>query len=225
MLTIGSTWLGGWTWLSWHSRRFRDFLSNDPPDLVIEHRPSPGEPRYHRTDSTDRIVVEGTSHPRILDVMLTELLPGLLAPSLVVHAALLGDGERSFLCCGHSGAGKSTLAALLPEWSLCDELAAVRLTGSGFHGVSLPYWTSRPGSAPLAGVFILEHAPAHRRSRLEPADAVRELRHHVCWPTEEAEALAGSFRTLTRLTETVPVYRLAFRRDPGVWNLITEPPA
>jgi len=165
-------------------------------------------------------------HPRFLDVMLTEMLPTILAPSLVFHGALLSDGTSTYLCCGHSGAGKSTLATLLRGRALCDELALVRrCSARGFEGASLPYWDARPGSAPLAGVFVLEHAPLHRRRRLESGAALRELRQHLCWPTERPDLLAQAFTNLARLVQEVPVWRLGFRRDAGVWELITEPAA
>jgi len=158
-----------------------------------------------------------------VDGLIRTILPELASPSLMVHGSLLTDGRVSYLCCGRSGSGKSTLAAMLPAQALCDELTMVRPSEPQFHGVSLPYWKARPGSAPLAGIFVLEHAREHRRSRLMPTDAMRELRQHVYWPTHEPDALARAFRTLTGLVGEVPVWRLGFRKDPAVWDLITEP--
>ncbi len=208
-------------WLSQRQERFAAFLSQYPPELVIEHRPSSRQPRWYRNDTN--VVAEGTIEARDFDFILTDILPGLLTPDIVVHGALLADADHTYLCCGPSGAGKSTLAALLPERALCDELAVVRTTPTDFVGVSLPYWVARPGAAPLAGVFVLEHALHHRRVQLSPTEAVRELRRHVCWPTEQPEAVGQVFDTLTRLVEAIPVYRLGFRPDPSVWDLITAP--
>ena len=210
-------------WLAWNKNRFSAFLSEEEASILVTHRPDAGEAAFSTSPSQQRITLKGACHPRFLDTVLIEVLPALLEPSLVVHGTLLRDGSRAYLCCGQSGAGKSTLAAMLPEHALCDELAAIRPTDGGFEGVSLPYWVARPGSAPLASVFILEHATSHRRTRIAPGEAIRELRRHICWPTENANAMTATFTTLTRLVQEVPVYRLGFRKDPGVWDVITEP--
>ncbi len=207
-----------------HAReRFGAFLTSARPTVRIEHRPNTSGPPVVHESSGTLFFLQGSACWEHLDALLSTLVPEHVAPSLVAHGTLLTDGERSYLCCGCSGAGKTTLASLLPDQALCDELAVVRTTPHGFEGVSLPYWVSRPGSAPLAGVFVLEHAPVHRRRRLGASEGIRELRRHLCWPTEKPEALAQAFATLTRLVQEVPVWRLGFRKDPGVWDLITEP--
>ncbi|NOZ93871.1 MAG: hypothetical protein GXP47_03890 [Acidobacteria bacterium] len=205
--------------------RFGAFLTTAPPAVLVEHRPGIDGPPVTSSPSGTAFFLHGSARWEHLDALLSTLVPERVAPSLVAHGALLADEGRTFLCCGRSGAGKSTLAQLLPERALCDELALVRPTGDGFHGVSLPYWAARPGSAPLAGVFVLEHAPEHLRTRIPAAGALRELRRHVCWPTEHLDAMGQVFETLTRLVQEVPVWRLSFARDPLVWDLIRKPVA
>ena len=209
-------------WLAALRERFQGFLTEEPPDLVLRHRPDgPGPPVEHLPSNAEVRLNAGAR---------TELVPCTadfafkfrINSALVAHGALLTDGARGFLCCGPSGAGKSTLAALLPERALCDELALVRAAAGGFEGVSLPYWTARPGCAPLAGVFLLELAPEHRRWPLAPVAAARALRAHIYWPTRQPAALRGAFAALAGLTAAVPVWRLGFARDPGVWRTIVE---
>ncbi len=175
--------------------------------------------------TTLRIPVERGVDSGYVDGLIRTRLPELVVPSLVAHGALLTDGERTYLCCGPSGSGKTTLAAMLRDRALCDELALLRPTADGFQGVSLPFWSARPGGGPLAGVFVLEHAPEHRRRRLLPGDAVRELRRHVYWPTGSTAAMATALGTLATLAGSTPVWRLGFRRDSDVWNVIREPAA
>jgi hypothetical protein len=170
--------------------------------------------------SGNEIQLNAGARTEIVDGVLRTRLPELAAPALVAHATLLTDGARGFLCCGPSGAGKSTLAALLPEHALCDELALVQAVGNSFEGISLPYRIARPGSVPLAGIFLLEHAPEHWRRRLAPAAAARELRSNVYWPTHQRAALRGCFATLVDLVASVPVWRLGFARDANVWHTI-----
>ncbi|NOZ79556.1 MAG: hypothetical protein GXP48_10340 [Acidobacteria bacterium] len=205
-------------------RRFEGFgSSSSGPDAILVYRPGEAGPAVE-WDGTGRVVTLRTAATLDhVDSILRNLLPQFLAPAIVAHAALLTDANRGYLCCGVSGSGKSTLAALCGDRALCDELALVRASTRGFEGVSLPYWRARPGHAPLAGVFVLEHGPENVRTRLGAPSAVRELRRHFYWPVEQASAFADAFETLSALASSVPVWRLAFRPDPSVWDLITAP--
>jgi len=212
-------------WLAAVRERYQGFLTGAPPHLVIHHHPGRPGPPVETDPSNAEVRLNGGAVPESVDGVLRTQLPELAAPALVAHGALLTDGARGFLCCGPPGAGKSTLAALLPERALCDELALVRAVGGAFEGVSLPYWVARPGRVPLADIFLLEHAPEHRRQRLAPTAAARALRSNICWPTHEPAALNRTFATMAELVGAVPVWRLEFTKDPGVWQTITEEPA
>jgi hypothetical protein len=212
-------------WLAALRERYQGFLTEAPPHLVFHHEPGRAGPPVETLPSNAEVRLNAGAVPESVDSVLRTRLPELAAPALVSHCALLTDGTRGFLCCGPPGAGKSTLAALLPERALCDELALVQAVGGGFEGISLPYWVARPGRVPLAGVFLLEHAPEHRRQRLAPVAAARALRSNICWPTHEPAALSRTFATMAELVGAVPVWRLEFAKDPGVWRTIAEEPA
>ena len=205
-------------WSRHIERRYGAFVTAAAPDVRIIHDPAatPAPVSY----GAEGVVLGGAATGEHLDALLTTLLPERLAPALLVHGTLLTDGRVTYLCCGVSGAGKSTLAALLPERALCDELTVVRPAGGGFEAVALPFWRSRPGSGPLAAILVLEHAPEHRRTALAPAEAARELRRHICWPTDDPASLERCFSTLAGVAARVPVARLGFRPDPSVWKVI-----
>ncbi len=204
--------------------RYGPFLTEaSSAGLVITQDPGADSPPPTDAAAETAVLGAGADAARV-DGLVRSRLPELAAPALVVHGTLLAHGGCTFLCCGVSGAGKSTLAAMLGERALCDELALVRPAAGGFEGVALPYWEARPGAGPLAGVFVLEQAPAHRRHRLDPRRTVRELRRHVCWPTEDPAAMEQALGTLTALAAAVPTWRLEFARDPGVWDVIREAP-
>ena len=210
------------SWIAALKQRFEGFITEAPPDLILRHRPGHKGPDVEYLPSGIEVRINGGAGTESVDGIFRTRLPELAAPALVAHGALLTDGARGFLCCGPSGAGKSTIAALLHERALCDELALVRSADCGFESISLPYWIARPGCVPLAGIFLLEHAPEHHRQRLAPAAAIRSLKSNICWPTNCPVALSTAFSNLTGIVASIPVWRLGFARDPGVWQMIAE---
>jgi hypothetical protein len=204
--------------------RFRGFLTTRQPHLVVRHRPDRAGPPVEYLPSGREFELNAEARTELIDGVLRTELPELAAPGLVVHGALLSDGERGYLCCGPSGAGKSTLAALFPEHALCDELALARKAGDSFDGISLPYQVARPGRVPLAGVFFIEHAQDHWRQRLRPSAAAREMSASICWPTRRSQSLRNAFTSLADLVNAVPMWRLGFAPDPGVWQTIVIEP-
>lgn len=173
-----------------------------------------------------RCEVEGPLHRLAIDLALRHLLAEDLADGLLLHAALLVDGERAFLCAGPSGCGKSTLAELLPGAALCDELAVARRETKGrWRAWSLPFWHGRPGCGRLAAIHLLEHAVQPSRRALPPAEALRRLAPEVIWPAHEEAATGRALELLGALAAEVPVSALAFRPEREVWELIADPAA
>ena len=162
---------------------------------------------------------EGTD---ILDGVLRMMMPRGIAPDLLVHCALLADGDRGFLCCGVSGSGKSTMAALFPDNAVCDELARVHAGPGGVEVRSLPFWKARPWTGTLAAIFFIEHGADNRRMPLGVTEAVQSLRRHVYWPVEHSALMGESFETLTDVCGNTPIFRLAFRPEVSVWATMTE---
>ncbi len=151
---------------------------------------------------------------------------------LIMHAAALAEGRKGWLMSGPSGSGKSTLAALFPGHALCDELAAVKLAPrkpsssapveekSSPRLAALPFWTSNRGAADLAGIYLLRHGKSDHRRRLAAGEAFARLRREVVWPTFDQRALRRAFESLFDLLASVPIWELAFRPRPEVWQLI-----
>ncbi len=171
-----------------------------------------------------RGVVAGTAASEGVTAILRLALPHLLADGLLVHAALLADGSRGFLCAGPSGAGKSTLARLFPDRACADELVVLRHDGSGFQVEAFPMGLARAGAVRLARVCFLHHAPAHQRTELPPSRAAGLLARQIHWPTEDADACRRTFATLTRLVSEVPCVALGFTPHPSVWGWIASTP-
>ncbi len=158
----------------------------------------------------------------ILDGVLRIMLPRVIAPDLALHGALLADADRGFLCCGVSGSGKSTMAAMFPKVALCDELARVHAGSKGVEARSLPFWVARPGTVDLCAVFILEHGTENRRTPVDSAEVVRIMMRHIYWPVDTEGPLSRCFQTLVELCRIVPIFRLEFVPDRGVWKTMAE---
>lgn len=158
-----------------------------------------------------------------LDNVLRHLLPLLWEAGILVHSALVSDGDcGSVLASGPSGAGKSTLARLARGRALSDELAAVKLEEGGPIAVALPFWDSRPGRAHLRAILHVGQGPHHRVEPLRPEAALRRLATQVLWPVWDEAAMARSFGYLTQIAETVPAFDLSFAPTPDVWDFIDK---
>ena len=218
-------------WLGDVKQRFGDFVGGGPGEFRIVYRL--GRPRKRHGNplfcwpgfeaevdlSSRTAVCRGPAAVGHLELFLQRLLAVVLEDGLVLHGAALADESYGWICSGPSGAGKSTIASLFPERALCDELVAVRVTRGAASVHALPFYTSRPGAARLAGILMLEHGPEHVRTPISPHEAMRRLAQQVLWPGSAFDARTAA--TLLTLAETVPAYMLTFRPDRGVWPVLT----
>jgi hypothetical protein len=238
-------------WSQWISERFAGFLSDRSPGWRVSFEVTGPTPDFLSSPTeihNEAIAVEGrgdsfclcsetmvaevdlgrrrarvagplATYP--LDALLRHLLPLIVEDGLVVHAAMLAEGERGWACCGPSGSGKSTLAGLLPERAHCDELVAIRYVDDRWDIEALPFWQARPGRARLEAVYLLGHGSQHRRSHVTSRVAVRELVPQLMWPVMSSEAMERAFGLLTAVTATVPCWRLEFVPRADVLDVIT----
>ncbi|ACY13084.1 hypothetical protein [Haliangium ochraceum] len=162
----------------------------------------------------------------------------LLLHASAVHVPALAG---ALLFAGKSGAGKSTIAAVLDRVDgftrLADELLIVApapapapapaAAGWELHvppflgGVELPVGAR----VPLVGAHVLAQAPAHERTRLRPAEAVRALLPHVLVYVAEPETAAHVLAAAADLVAAVPGYHLAFAPEPSVAEVLLVPPS
>jgi hypothetical protein len=170
-----------------------------------------------------RAILRGPSAMYPLDNVLRHLLPLLWEDGLIVHSALVADGDgRGVLACGPSGSGKSTIARLSNGRALADELAAVRIESQGVTAVGLPFWESRPGSARLRAVLHLRHGATHHLERLRSEEAMRRLASQVLWPVWDRAAMARSFDYFIEMARSVPAFDLSFAPTADVWDSIDK---
>jgi hypothetical protein len=149
----------------------------------------------------------------------------------ILHACGVRDHDElgtGYLFCGRSGAGKSTTARLWQGHGLIlnDDRVLVRRGRDGAFRVHGTPWhgdvrATDPGCAPIRGVFFLEHATSHQVIPLSVEAAQRQLLTSVWLPLwDRAGGMAHTLRLCRELVSEVPCFRLRFRRDSEVVNLV-----
>jgi hypothetical protein len=145
---------------------------------------------------------------------------------LMLHAASLIRGGRAYLFCGPSGSGKTTIVGLSPDATLLSEELSVVRVGRGraeCHGTPFRGEPARAGedrAAPLAGIYVLHHGNGHAVRALPPKLALERLLPNVLCFARDADVTGTVFRIAADLVEAVPCFDLAFRLDPGFWEVI-----
>lgn len=151
----------------------------------------------------------------------------LLTDGLFFHAAGIDDNGRGIIFIGHSGAGKSTLAAMWSGLSgvtaMNDDRMAVRLIDGG----AMCYGTPWPGSdgiarnhaSPLTAIVLPEQAE-NNAIQLVSVNAAPILLARTFMPWWDSSLIQRALSNITMLLARVPMYRLRFRRDPGVIDVV-----
>ncbi len=155
--------------------------------------------------------------------------------ALVLHAAGVSRGGRSYLFLAPSGGGKSTLCAICDSEGVPvfgDDQTLVLEKQGAFYLRPMP----RQTCAPVAWVDMGEHCLIRRAfflskarepgvSPVAPLTAVRrclsqdQVTALMFMPPEERR---GVLERVLRLFRTVPAYVLRFRKDNSFWQVIDE---
>jgi hypothetical protein len=152
--------------------------------------------------------------------------------SMLLHSSGIERGGKGYAFTGKSGSGKSTVTGL-SEGSkvLNDEITLIEfaagtptVSDTPFNGF---FHQKQEGLAPLAALFLLEHAKLHRITRTRDAESVKTLAREIIPPLGLETALSPSiyWRMLDyakRLSDAVPIFRMEFLPDPGFWRCIDE---
>jgi hypothetical protein len=236
--------------------RYAGFLSSEPPEWIVETDRRPEglvgveDVEVRPTGEAGRLAVERHDFVAILDVparratlrlgavdhvavdtflRVTYSLALLEAGALLVHAASLGRGARSWMFPGRSGSGKTTLTRLSPGATLLsDEISIVRLgPGGGARCYGSPFWgelgeAGRNAALPLQAVHFLRHAERHQATPLTPRQALASLLPNVLFFAAEPALVARVLEVAAALVARVPCFCLGFRPEASVWEAIHD---
>jgi hypothetical protein len=168
-------------------------------------------------------VVQGDPGNLFLDSFLRSVVGSeiLARGGLLVHGAAVVVDGAAHVFPARSGSGKSTLAARASH-PLSDEVTVIeRSAAGGFLVHATPWWLSRGGVAPLAGVYALawdgEGIVPLRRS------AVRQLLTNLVLPLDSPANRGRGLAAAAAVAGAVPFARFAFRPDSDVDGLLRGP--
>jgi hypothetical protein len=101
----------------------------------------------------------------------------------------------------------------------------VRTVAGEVRGYGTPFWgeLARAGedqAAPLAGIYFIRHGDQHVVEALTPRQALERLLPNVVFFARDIDLTTQVLSIAAHLVETVPCFDLAFRPDPGFWEVI-----
>jgi hypothetical protein len=223
----------GAVWKLYRDRERHRFVLSSPALGPLPYKEAIFEPDFTSGEVTlRRANFQSTQAVWPLEYPLDELLlQGLLVRGrgAELHACGVSDREgRGLLFVGQSGAGKTTMARLWQHVGgatiLSDDRIIVRhldgrfvMFGTPWHGEAA---LAEPASAPLAGVFFLEHGPTNALLPLGGGEAATRLLACGFPPFFDRDGLDFTLGFFGEMAVRVPCHRLGFVPDPGVVDLL-----
>jgi hypothetical protein len=146
-----------------------------------------------------------------------------------VHAVGISDENgRGHLFLGHSGAGKSTTARLWLDRPgvriLSDDRIILRTRNSQIWMFGTPWHgdagIASPDSAPLSGIYLLEHGDSNERRSLPPGRAAAELFTRSFVTHHSGEGIRFTLEFLDRVAREVPCSIFKFVPDESAVEAI-----
>ena len=172
---------------------------------------------------------DGVRHEYGLDSLIRILLSVLLAPErgFLLHAATIVRDSHAFVFTGKSGAGKSTIASLSPRESvLTDEISLLRVVNGAWSAFGTPFWGEFRAEganvhAPIAGLYFLNQSMDDGVEKVTAREAVRLMLPNILFFSRDRQRTEDLLRLLSAFVDSIPFYRLFFRKDDHFWNLLT----
>ena len=223
----------GGTWKLYRDGARRRFLFSSPALGLLPYKEATFEPDFSAGEVTlRRACFQPAQGLWPLEYPLDELLlQGLLARGrgAEIHACGVTDSSgRGLLFVGQSGAGKTTMARLWGTSTdtriLSDDRIILRRIGDRFAMYGTPWHgeaaLAEPTSAPLTGVFFLEHGAANSLLPLREAEAATRLLACGFPPFHDRNGLGFTLAFFAELAGEVPCHELRFAPDAHVVEFV-----
>jgi hypothetical protein len=218
--------------LYWDGARHR-FLFTSPVLGPLPYKEATFEPDFLSGEVTlMRACFQAAQGLWPLEYPLDELLlQGLLARGrgAELHACGVADQSgRGLLFVGHSGAGKTTVATLWHQAGgatiLSDDRIIVRRIGGRLTMYGTPWHGEaalvEPASAPLTGIFFLDHGAANALLPLRGAAAATRLFACGFPPFHDRDGLDFTLAFFAELAAEIPCHELRFAPDRLVVDFV-----
>ena len=147
---------------------------------------------------------------------------------MLFHSAAIVRENHAYLFFGLSGSGKTTAARLSGDYLvLNDDLVALIDCDTHWQVFGTPFWNpsqAKPSasSAPLHMLLRLVQDQQVYVEPLTPAQGMAEMITSVPLINANPSRTPELVSRCQKLMESVPVYRLHFRKDNTFWKVITD---
>ncbi|MBE6558126.1 MAG: hypothetical protein E7661_03835 [Ruminococcaceae bacterium] len=190
-------------------------FSPDEADFIVSASEEEIERERSLGQSTGMTASSGYAESICLYRNLATQLPE--RDALLMHAAVISDGEYAYAFTAPSGTGKSTHIRLWRTvigdsiFVINGDKPILRCVDGVWRAYGTP-WCGKEGwhtntSRPLAGICFLSRGEENRITKLLPAQSVPAMMHQILLPTS-AERVKTTLRHLDHLVTHVPLYRL-----------------
>ena len=152
--------------------------------------------------------------------------------TVLVHASVVRKEGKGYLCLGVSGTGKSTHTQHWLDWVegtdlMNDDNPVVRVCDDGVARVFGTPWSGktpcyRNVEAPIGAFLQLKQAPYNKIHRMKTVDAFASLLPSCSVMKWDKRDYLGTFDTVTKLLEKVPVYFLENLPDEAAVRMSYE---
>lgn len=163
----------------------------------------------------------------LLRICLQYVIPG--KSGIILHSSAVVDKGKSFVFVGPNDGGKSTIARNTTRQILSDDCVALRKSDNGkWMGCATPWGDVRTsGEYPLEGIFFIEKSDNFYCEKIDPLSAVKGLFANASFSFPDIEKHAGEILgkvldVVAGISEFVPVYRMGFRKEDNVLELMNE---
>ena len=138
--------------------------------------------------------------------------------AMLLHAAVISDGEHAYAFTAPSGTGKSTHIRLWRKvfgesiFVVNGDKPILRLMDGVWRVYGTP-WCGKEGwntniDLPLTAICFLSRSSENHIDRMSPIETVPALMHQVVLPTD-VESAKAQMELLNHLVTHIPLYRLA----------------